>query len=111
MAQWVTGQGFTITDSSLSRRFIQFTGTVAQAEQSFGTTEMVFGHGDYYSNQTEPRIPARFDGVIGAIIGLDNNSGDFCGRGARGQGRSRSPAGAFQRCAHLGVAVRLGAGG
>jgi subtilase family serine protease len=72
VAQWVTGQGFTITDSSLSRRFIQFTGTVAQAEQSFGTTEMVFGHGDYYSNQTEPRIPARFDGVIGAIMGLDN---------------------------------------
>ncbi len=72
VAQWVAGQGFVITDSSLGRRFIQFTGTVAQAEQSFGGAEMIFGNGDYYANLSEPRIPAKFDGVIAGILGLDN---------------------------------------
>lgn len=72
VAQWVTEQGFRITDSSLGRRFIQFTGTVAQAEQAFSTTEMLFGTGNYHANLTEPRIPAQFDGIIGAIFGLDN---------------------------------------
>ena len=45
---------------------------MAQAEQSFGTTEMIFGNGDSYANVTAPLIPAKFDGVIGAIMGLDN---------------------------------------
>src|SRR5271163_2437651 len=71
VAQWVTAQGFTITDSNLGRRSIQFTGTVAQAEQSFGTTEMVFGDGSY-ANVTAPLIPAKFASIIGAIRGLDN---------------------------------------
>ena len=109
VAQWVTAQGFTITDSSLGRRFIQFTGTVAQAEQAFSTTEIVFGNGDSYANVTEPLLPANFYGVIGAIMGLDNlrqsDSGNFA-RGRTGrQGRGRSAAGAFQRRAHTGVAV------
>ncbi len=72
VSQWLTGQGFTITHSSLEPRFIQFTGTVAQAEQSFGTTEMVFGNGESYANVTAPLIPAKFEGIIGAIRGLDN---------------------------------------
>ncbi len=72
VAQWISGQGFTITDSSLGRRSIQFTGTVAQAEQTFGTTEMLFGASDSYANVTAPVIPAKFEGIIGAIRGLDN---------------------------------------
>lgn len=72
VAQWLSSQGFTITDSSLRRRFIQFTGNVGQAEQTFGTKVMLFGTGTYYANMTEPMIPAQFDGVISAILGLDN---------------------------------------
>jgi Pro-kumamolisin, activation domain len=72
VTNWITSQGFKITDSSLPPRYIQFTGSVSQAQQTFATTIMLFGNGRNFANMTEPRIPAQFDGVIGAISGLDN---------------------------------------
>jgi subtilase family serine protease len=72
VVKWVGEQGLTVTDSNLQRRTIQFSASGGQAEQIFGTSEMLFGNGNYFANVTEPQIPARFKEVIGTISGLDN---------------------------------------
>ncbi len=72
VGQWLTSQGFTVTSSSLEDRTIRFTGGAAAAEKAFATSIMTFGNKGFYSNVSEPSIPARFAGVIGAIGGLDN---------------------------------------
>ena len=72
MAQWLNAQGFTVTASSRANRYIRFTGTVADAARVFGVDIMAFGDGSAYSNTTDPAIPARFAGVIGAVGGLSN---------------------------------------
>ncbi len=51
---------------------LKFSGTVAQAEHAFSTRIMRFGDGSTYANVEDPSIPARFDGVISAVLGLDN---------------------------------------
>src|SRR6266581_2578971 len=38
VSSWLTSQGFTITSVAKSSTFITFSGTVAQAQQAFGTT-------------------------------------------------------------------------
>jgi subtilase family serine protease len=68
---WLAGQGFEITSSSLEQRSIAFRGSAGLAEQVFHT-EIVTYAGDSYANATDPSIPARFANVIGAISGLDN---------------------------------------
>ncbi len=39
VSAWLTSQGFTITSVARSSTFITFSGTVAQAEQAFGTID------------------------------------------------------------------------
>jgi subtilase family serine protease len=72
VAQWLRAEGFQVTGSSLDERYVRFTGSVAQAEKSFATTVMAFGHGATYANVTDPSIPARFSGVVANIVGLSN---------------------------------------
>ena len=72
VAQWLGAQGFTVTASSRAQRYIRFTGKVSDAERVFGADIMAFGDGSVYSNATDPAIPARFAGVIGAVGGLSN---------------------------------------
>ncbi len=72
VAQWLGAQGFTVTASSRAMRYVRFTGTVADATRVFGVDIMAFGDGSVYSNTTDPAIPARFAGVIGAVGGLNN---------------------------------------
>lgn len=69
--EWLTSEGFQVTHIDTSTRVIQFSGTVAQAQQSFSVGIQDFGHGNF-GNATDPTIPARFSGVIGHIRGLDN---------------------------------------
>ena len=66
VAQWLTSQGFQVTAASVDERYVRFQGSVADAERAFGTNIMAFGDGSSYSNVTDPMIPARFAGVIGA---------------------------------------------
>jgi subtilase family serine protease len=75
---WLTSQGFTVTGANPATRAIQFTGTVAQAEQAFNVAIESFG-GVYFGNATDPQIPARFAAVIGHIHGLDNMSAKMPG--------------------------------
>jgi subtilase family serine protease len=69
---WLADQGFTIVSSSSSARLVRFTGTVAQAQQSFHTTIYNYGDGSVFGNIEDPIIPAQLAGVIAQIHGLDN---------------------------------------
>jgi subtilase family serine protease len=71
--QWLRSNGFHITRESYGKAIdsISFTGTVAQAKQTFGVT-IVSAGGDSYANTSDPLIPKRFAGLIGSIQGLDN---------------------------------------
>jgi subtilase family serine protease len=69
VAEWLRRAGFTIVSTG---GYIQFSGTVAQAERAFDTRIERFGDGSTYANVSDPAIPARFVGVIGNILGLDN---------------------------------------
>jgi subtilase family serine protease len=85
VSAWLTSQGFTITSTARSSTFITFSGTVAQAQQAFGTTiHTVSLNGEQHiSNLTEPVLPSAIAGVINAVTGLD----DFKPK-ARSRGRS-----------------------
>jgi subtilase family serine protease len=68
---WLVAQGFEIVASSTEQRSITFKGSAGQAERVF-ETKIVTLPGGWYANVTDPSIPARFAGVIGAIGGLDD---------------------------------------
>ncbi len=70
VSEWLRSEGFTV--ESASNGMLKFSGTVAQAEHAFSTHIMRFGDGTTYGNLEDPSIPPRFDGVIAAVLGLDN---------------------------------------
>jgi pseudomonalisin len=70
VAQWLRGRGFMV--DSTSRGAIDFSGTVAQAENAFAVQIKRFGDGSTYANLDDPTIPLQFDGLIANISGLDN---------------------------------------
>jgi len=72
IAAWLTSQGFSVTAVRRDRRDIEFTGTVAQADQAFRVQIMNMSDGQHYLATSVPMIPARFQGVIFGILGLDN---------------------------------------
>jgi len=74
VSAWLTSQGFTITSTARSSTFITFSGTVAQAQQAFGTTiHTVSLNGEQHiSNLTEPVLPSAIAGVVNAVTGLDD---------------------------------------
>jgi subtilase family serine protease len=75
--EWLTSRGFKITRDSYGKStdWIYFTGTVAQAEETFHVTIVSTGPTKYAT--TDAMIPARFKGVIGSILGLENFGGGF----------------------------------
>jgi len=70
VADWLRSEGFKVV--STNEGYIQFSGTVAQAEHTFATRIERFGDGSTYANVSDPAIPARFAGLIANILGLDN---------------------------------------
>ena len=74
VSAWLTSQGFTITSVARSSTFINFSGTVAQAQQAFGTTiHTVSLNGEQHiTNLSDPTLPSGISGVVNAIIGLDD---------------------------------------
>jgi subtilase family serine protease len=70
VAQWLRSQGLRITSINSLGRTIDATASVAQAESAFATT--IVTSGASFGNQSDPAIPAEFDGLIAAIQGLDN---------------------------------------
>src|SRR5208282_2291986 len=71
---WMRQQGFTITSADLPRRYIGARGSVMQAERAFQVRIVASADGRSFGNLQEPSIPARFDGVIAHVEGLDNLS-------------------------------------
>src|ERR1700678_3216056 len=74
VSAWITSQGFIITSVARSSTFINFSGTVAQAQQAFGTTihTVSFNGEQHISTLTEPSLPSGIAGVVNAITGLDD---------------------------------------
>jgi len=70
-SDWLSAQGFTIVESNPAARYIRFSGPVALVESTFGAGLVSMG-GDRFANTQDPRIPERFQNVIGSIQGLDN---------------------------------------
>jgi hypothetical protein len=77
LGHYLTSRGFKITRDSYGKStdWIYFTGTVAQAEETFHVTIVSTGPTKYAT--TDAMIPARFKGVIGSILGLENFGGGF----------------------------------
>lgn len=74
IASWLTSQGFTVTAIRPDRRDVEFSGTVAQADQAFQVQIMSMSDGKHYGILSDPMIPTRFQGVILGVMGLDNLS-------------------------------------
>jgi Pro-kumamolisin, activation domain len=70
--QWLQEQGFTITDKSYGTNadYIRFKGTVGQVEKAFDV-ELVTPEFEHYAAKSDPAVPAKFDGVISRIVGLE----------------------------------------
>jgi subtilase family serine protease len=74
VSAWLTSQGFTITSVARSSTFITFTGTVAQAQQAFGTSihSLSLNGEQHISNLADPTLPSGIAVVVGAVTGLDD---------------------------------------
>ena len=74
VSSWLTGQGFTVTGVARSSTFITFTGTVAQAQQAFGTSihTLSYNGEQHISNITDPVLPTAVAAVVTSITGLDD---------------------------------------
>jgi pro-kumamolisin-like protein/Big-like domain-containing protein len=74
VAAWLTGQGFTVTGVARSSTFITFSGTVAQAQQAFGTTihNVSLNGEQHIANLTDPTLPSAFASVVNAVTGLND---------------------------------------
>jgi hypothetical protein len=70
--QWLQEQGFTITDKSYGTNadYIRFKGTIGQVEKAFDV-QLVLPEFDHYAAKNDPAVPAKFDGVISRIAGLE----------------------------------------
>jgi hypothetical protein len=74
VSAWLTSQGFAITSVAKSSTFITFSGTVAQAQQAFGTTiHTVSLNGEQHiTNLTDPTLPSAIASVALAVTGLND---------------------------------------
>ena len=71
---WLQAQGFRVTGVARGGTFVQFTGTVAQANRAFGVTlHTISANGrQHIANVTPPSLPASLAAVTGAITGLND---------------------------------------
>lgn len=74
VSAWITSQGFTVTGVARSSTFITFTGTVAQAQQAFGTSihSLSIDGEQHISNITDPVLPSSVASVVTGITGLND---------------------------------------
>ena len=72
VSQWLTAQGFTITSVGRGGEFIQFSGTVGQANQAFHTQlhSVQLGTEMHLANYTAPMLPQAIANVTAAVTGL-----------------------------------------
>jgi subtilase family serine protease len=70
--QWLQQQGFTVTDKSYGTNadYIRFKGTIDQVEKAFDV-QLVLPEFEHYAAKNDPAVPAKFDGVISRVVGLE----------------------------------------
>jgi len=75
LLDWLKTNGFTIIDTYSSRLYVDFRGTVDQAQKAFLVEINMYRGNDgniYYLSATDPYIPARYSEMIQGIEGLSN---------------------------------------
>jgi len=72
VSQWLTAQGFTVTSVGRGSEFIEFSGTVGQANQAFHTQlhSVQLGTETHLANYTAPILPKAIANVTAAVTGL-----------------------------------------
>jgi subtilase family serine protease len=72
VSDWLTSQGFTVTEVAHGGLYIRFTGTVGMAQNAFHTQihRMTLDGETHFANVTEPSVPAAIATVTAAITGL-----------------------------------------
>ena len=74
VSNWLTSQGFKITNAARSKTFIQFSGTVAQAQSAFQTSihKVSLNGEEHVANVTEAALPSGIAAVVGSVAGLND---------------------------------------
>jgi len=70
VASWLASEGFAVTRRDGGA--IEFNGPVASARRAFAVTIARLGDGNTYANTSDPVIPRRLAGIVGAVLGMDN---------------------------------------
>ncbi|HWJ46929.1 MAG TPA: protease pro-enzyme activation domain-containing protein, partial [Candidatus Udaeobacter sp.] len=73
--QWLESKGLTVHEVSQSRRFISFSGTVGQVEQTFSTQmhSYSFKKQKFIANSTDVQIPAALTPVVKGVVRLHSD--------------------------------------
>lgn len=98
---WLQGQGFTVERLAGSMRWIEFSGTASQVENTFHTVMQYYRlrGKTYLANSTDLAIPAELSGITHGVVSL-NSFGrrppvrefrGLAGRNAQGQRTSLAP--------------------
>jgi subtilase family serine protease len=74
VSQWATGQGFKIVSVARSRTFLQFSGTVDQAQAAFQTSihKMSLNGEEHIANVSNISLPSGIAGVVAGVSGLSD---------------------------------------
>jgi subtilase family serine protease len=74
VSQWLAGQGFKVTSIARSHTFIQFSGTVAQAQSAFQTSihRLSLNGEEHLANTTAVSLPSGIGAVVASVRGLDD---------------------------------------
>jgi subtilase family serine protease len=72
VTDWLKRKGFTVESADASTREVLFSATVVQAQSAFGVKIKTSADGRWYSNTTDPIVPADIAPLIESIRGLDN---------------------------------------
>ena len=74
VSQWATGQGFKIVSVARTRTFIQFSGTVAQAQAAFQTSihKVSLSGEQHIANVSAVSLPAGIATVVEGVSGLND---------------------------------------
>lgn len=74
LKSWLESQGLTVEQVTVGNMVIEFSGSVAQVENTFQTSIHTFriNGKDYYSNTTDPKIPQAAASVVAGVAHLNS---------------------------------------
>jgi len=102
LESWLSNEGFIITNHEPGA--LDFSGSVAQTEHTFEVRIARFGDGSLFANTSDPVIPQKLVGTIGAVVGMDNMTRAVPVTQPRGALTSKEPAASARRKSLLDLA-------